>query len=326
MKKILIRAIIFVAGVFLFLLALLPRYFGSRYDSKSVDSPSVVVDGENLRMYYTGYHLNGTGTIAIATSEDGKIWKKSKANPVLKKSLAKYIDSYSVSDASVIKVSDEYKMWYIGTTYDGERSVCLATSKDGIRWEKHKNNPVFSSKRPVPTKTEVATWSDERVDECLADLDFSDDFFNVDKKIWLSECLSLLQRPIDANYYPLLAIKGLAMVKFTLPSVAPKDKTLRDLPNLRARLEQLLSKGKRPIPSWEEVAAMSEDEVKKFVSDLGISEENFRIDKRDWLITIVDILDKKIPTFQALNYLKVAFRDIEISEASRRNMPQIYRF
>jgi hypothetical protein len=39
---------------------------------------------------------------------------------------------------TVIKVGDEYRMWYTGRDPDGKRQVCYAVSRDGLKWEKSK--------------------------------------------------------------------------------------------------------------------------------------------------------------------------------------------
>ena len=57
MKKRIIQGVIFLSGIFLFAVALTPRYFNDHPDSRGVDSPCVIKDGNEFRMYYAGYYL-----------------------------------------------------------------------------------------------------------------------------------------------------------------------------------------------------------------------------------------------------------------------------
>ena len=68
-RKQLIQALIFIVGIFLFLVALTPRFFPNRYDSGHVTGPAVVKTDAGYRMYFTGHALSvnlgrqGTGSI-----------------------------------------------------------------------------------------------------------------------------------------------------------------------------------------------------------------------------------------------------------------------
>ena len=69
-------------------------------------------------------------------------WIKYSNNPILNLGLSGSWDDYNVSNQSVIKDGDIYKMWYEG--FDGsKRYIGYATSTDGINWIKYSGNPIF---------------------------------------------------------------------------------------------------------------------------------------------------------------------------------------
>jgi len=42
------------------------------------------------------------------------------------------------SGCTIIKIGDEYRMWYNSFSKDSQRLICYATSKDGLKWDKPK--------------------------------------------------------------------------------------------------------------------------------------------------------------------------------------------
>ena len=83
-------------------------------------------------MWYFGDSGGGFGQIGYATSPDGRVW--TKRGVVLTQSIPQ--DSVSAAYAEVLKVGNEYKMWYAG--YDGSNyRILYANSSDGIVWAKH---------------------------------------------------------------------------------------------------------------------------------------------------------------------------------------------
>jgi len=86
-------------------------------------------------------------------SETTAGWVKSPKNPVLGGDLG------TCFDVSVLKVGETYRMWYSGSEQYEPDAIGHATSKDGLRWGKHRENPVF---RPDPT----LAWEKDRVTAC----------------------------------------------------------------------------------------------------------------------------------------------------------------
>ena len=92
------------------------------WDDGSLQHPSVVFDGAEYHLWYSGWHkefpiLNlGFNKIGYATSTDGIAWEKYAGNPVLErgKRLLTDWDGRGVFNPTVILDNAQYKMWYTG--------------------------------------------------------------------------------------------------------------------------------------------------------------------------------------------------------------------
>jgi len=114
---------------------------GDVWDGEFVTQPSVLHDGTEFHMRYTGY--DGTNfTIGYATSDDGIVWSKYASNPVLDLGDSGSWDEMGVSSPTVILKDDIYHMWYTGND-EANMKIGSATSSDGINWTKNVANPVL---------------------------------------------------------------------------------------------------------------------------------------------------------------------------------------
>jgi predicted GH43/DUF377 family glycosyl hydrolase len=122
------------------------------FDAGGVLSPAVVPLSPSLwYMYYVGYdpkRFNGQvkmHQIGLARSTNGgRSWTRMTPEPVLAIGPPGSCDGATISSNTVLKVGDRWLCWYTGISqfpYLG--SVCLATSRDGIHWEKYPHNPVL---------------------------------------------------------------------------------------------------------------------------------------------------------------------------------------
>ncbi len=109
------------------------------WDDHSISNPSVLFDGTEYKMWFTGF--NGSMRIGYATSKDGVHWTKYSQNPVLDLGPEGSWDAQHVANPSVLFDGTEYKMWYTGLNM--RMRIGYATSKDGIHWTKHPENPVL---------------------------------------------------------------------------------------------------------------------------------------------------------------------------------------
>ncbi len=117
----------------------------SSWDDDGVYCGSIIYNGTGFMMWYHG-KSGSNWQIGLATSADGITWKKYSGNPILSKNLSLSWESDNIARPRVIFNGKGYIMWYNGrnsTSLDLE--VGLATSSDGITWNKHPNNPVIKT-------------------------------------------------------------------------------------------------------------------------------------------------------------------------------------
>jgi predicted GH43/DUF377 family glycosyl hydrolase len=111
------------------------------WDAEGVSSPSVLHDGTQYHMWYSGY--DGTSMrIGYATSADGVVWEKHAQNPVLDVETGGAWDAEGVSSPTVLVDGTGYAMFYTGSDGDHTR-IGYATSADGVLWNKQGENPVL---------------------------------------------------------------------------------------------------------------------------------------------------------------------------------------
>ena len=113
------------------------------WDDTRVGLPSVQYDGTIYRMWYRGYD-GTTGRIGYATSPDGVAWTKDSLNPVLGLGPSGSWDDRHVRTPVVLMLDDTtFFMWYNGSLPGPSSRIGLATSKDGVGWDKWDTNPVM---------------------------------------------------------------------------------------------------------------------------------------------------------------------------------------
>lgn len=110
------------------------------YDYYGIAQCVVLFDEGIYRMWYYGadYLGSGTGNILYAISNDGLNWNPYSGNPVMVPGNFGTWDSYNVQPCAVLKENGIFKMYYTGySDVYGTWSIGLATSIDGINWDKY---------------------------------------------------------------------------------------------------------------------------------------------------------------------------------------------
>lgn len=116
------------------------------WDSKQVLVGTVLKQGGQYLMWYYGTGNDRRFRIGIAESQNGVKWRRKRNSPILETGIKQSWDGYRVSRPCVIYDNNVYSMWYLGETKEeGKIRPCIgmASSKDGITWDKNKQNPVF---------------------------------------------------------------------------------------------------------------------------------------------------------------------------------------
>ncbi|MDA0836009.1 MAG: hypothetical protein O2955_13720 [Planctomycetota bacterium] len=133
--------------------------------SYTVGLPTVHFDGEMYRMWFIGDETTKDPKapygiyqrVGLATSVDGIHWEiANDGKPVLDLGPPGSADAKGIAHPYVLKVGEKFWMWY--GAIDGNRAgnlgltpanvrverICLATSDDGIHWERtNEGKPVF---------------------------------------------------------------------------------------------------------------------------------------------------------------------------------------
>jgi predicted GH43/DUF377 family glycosyl hydrolase len=126
------------------------------WDAYSVETPWVIREGGQYKMWYTSYLSISPwlGYIGYATSPDGILWTKYSGNPVMGPGTAAWENDGPYSCA-VMPSPGGYQMWYGAyplMTYSGiggGPSIGYATSLDGIAWQPDTvHNPVLQQGGP----------------------------------------------------------------------------------------------------------------------------------------------------------------------------------
>ena len=116
----------------------------------------VYLDNGTYKMWYSGTNSSGNLNVYYAESIDGINWVKKTDTPVLSPGQPGTWDDYSVGVGAIIKENGIFKMYYQGWhDVNGEWSVGLATSTDGIQWQK-KDVPVLT---PSSNENQLGPWS-----------------------------------------------------------------------------------------------------------------------------------------------------------------------
>ena len=148
------------------------------WEGGQINQPRVVkVTETHWRMYYTGWGFPGPGlpaapgtpwALGLAESFDGgTTWKRYQDDPILARGAQDSPDGGAAVVPMVIRVGDQRMMWYTAArgnvTPARDVHLCLATSSDGIHWEKYAENPVLAD--PVPDKHTFASRCYVRFDD-----------------------------------------------------------------------------------------------------------------------------------------------------------------
>lgn len=124
---------------------------GNSWDMHGFSGISVIKDGSTYKMWYEGVDNNSTSQIGYATSSDGVNWTPYPNNPVFSPGVNGSWDDEDVGNPWIIKDGSTYKMWYWGDDQQtGIEQIGLATSSDGINWQRSGINPVLSPDPALP--------------------------------------------------------------------------------------------------------------------------------------------------------------------------------
>jgi len=110
----------------------------------AVSSSIVLYDKGIYKMWYLCTYNAGKGNVWYAESQDGINWQNKSNQPVLDNDIPGTWDDYTVGPGALIKdAQGNYMLYYNGwSNQNGQWQIGLATSADGVNWERY-NNPVL---------------------------------------------------------------------------------------------------------------------------------------------------------------------------------------
>jgi len=116
----------------------------SMWDVLAVGQPSCFEDEGVFRVFYTGAGADARGRIVSAVSVDGIEWTDA-GRPVLDIGEPGAWDGYTIDTPEVVRVQGTFFLYYYGSDSAEAEGACLglATSTDGIAWQKYGANPVL---------------------------------------------------------------------------------------------------------------------------------------------------------------------------------------
>ena len=122
---------------------------GSGFWDQFVGWPDVVFHDGLYRMWYRGDQwVSPTGPIVLslgyAESSDGITWVADPTNPILVPSPIGSWDSTYISAGTIRWEGTGYRMWFTGCD-DTRCQVGVATSSDGVDWNRSASNPVLTT-------------------------------------------------------------------------------------------------------------------------------------------------------------------------------------
>lgn len=108
-----------------------------------VSTAKIIYDNGLYKIWYLCTYNAGRGNIWYAESQDGIYWQNKSDQPVFSNDSIGTWDDYTVAPQSIIKKDGIYMLYYVGwQTQSGQRQIGLATSTDGINWERYPNPVV----------------------------------------------------------------------------------------------------------------------------------------------------------------------------------------
>lgn len=123
-----------------------------------INRPTVLKRDGVYHMWYTG-QAHDQSRIGYATSNDGRNWKRMSPKPVLAPGQPWEKAALMCPHVLWDETQGLFRMWYSGGGQYEPDAIGYASSRDGLTWMRHAENPVF---QPDPN----IAWENNRVTAC----------------------------------------------------------------------------------------------------------------------------------------------------------------
>jgi predicted GH43/DUF377 family glycosyl hydrolase len=106
------------------------------WDERGVADPYVIEVDECFYLFYLGQDRARRQRLGVARSWDGERWQKLRDNPILDLGSYGSLDEMGLGEPAVWIAHGYYWMLYTGRDAHERRTLMLARSPDGVRWNK----------------------------------------------------------------------------------------------------------------------------------------------------------------------------------------------
>ena len=117
---------------------------GEGSGARAAGIPTASQHNNLYHLWYTGFNRQGS-SIGYATSVDGRRWKRMSERPVLVAESPWEKQCVMCPHVFWDEPMKLFRMWYSAGERNEPNAIGYATSRDGLRWTKHRANPIFVS-------------------------------------------------------------------------------------------------------------------------------------------------------------------------------------
>jgi predicted GH43/DUF377 family glycosyl hydrolase len=138
------------------------------WDERAAADPYAVRVGDEFYMYYLGEDRARRQRLGVARSANGVDWVKLRTNPVMQLGEDGSFDEHGLGEPAVWQAAGRYWMLYTGRDRKENRRLGLASSRDGVAWERWKgwsasgdqqwNEKVLCDPTVEVTRSGVRVW------------------------------------------------------------------------------------------------------------------------------------------------------------------------
>ena len=112
------------------------------WENSYIAANGSVLRNQSEFFYWYQAGPRATPEIGLAQSSDGQHWRKDPS-PVLETGPRGSWDERGVADPYVLLIGDFHYMYYLGQDRARRQRLGVARSRDGVRWEKLRSNPIL---------------------------------------------------------------------------------------------------------------------------------------------------------------------------------------
>ena len=150
-KRIVLKSLAFVVGLYFVLEFVLPVKVGGDFDSFEVGSPAPVTIAGSTVVFYAGQYRPDLGSVGrlVADASSSNGWRRVPDGAVMQRSLFVPFDRWGMEQLDAVDTGSSLCLLYGGRNASQTRGICYSVSTDGgMTWRKR--GPVLIATNAVP--------------------------------------------------------------------------------------------------------------------------------------------------------------------------------